>query len=54
MYRSRVERRERAEKGLGIQEFIGHHNLDFNPAKNRQYLRDGRLCFRVTRVKRIT
>ena len=54
MYRSRVERRERAEKGLGIQEFIGHHNLDFNPAKNRQYLRDGRLCFRVTRVKHIT
>ena len=54
MYRNRVERREKAERGLGIQEFIGHHDLTFNAAKNRQYLRDGRLCFRVTRVKLIT
>lgn len=51
IYGCRVRGGERAEKGLGLQRFIDHTDLDFNAVKNRQYLKGGCLRFRVTGVK---
>ena len=37
-------------EGLGYFDFVSHSELEYNPAKNRQYLRDDCLRFTVTRV----
>lgn len=51
-YSSRVEGGERGEdEGWGLKRFIGHSELDYNSVKNRQYLKEDRLCFRLTRVQ---
>ena len=39
------------ERGTGYPTFIAHGELNFNSAKNCQYLKNDRLCFRVTKVK---
>ena len=51
MYTCRVTDAERAEKGWGQQKFIAHTDLSFNFVKNRQYLKDDCLCFRMTGIK---
>ena len=38
------------EEGWGLKRFIGHSELSYNSVKNRQYLKDDRLCFRLTKV----
>lgn len=38
-------------KGWGQQKFIGHHELDYNDVKKRQYLLRDNLCFRISRVE---
>ena len=47
----RVEGKERADQGWGPKKFIGHSELGYNSVKNRQYLKEDRLCFRVIRVQ---
>jgi len=47
----RVIEREAAKRGAGIYNFIAHSDLDYNSAKNTEYLRDDCLTFRVTNVK---
>ena len=39
------------ERGLGYPTLIAHSDLNHNSAKNRQYLKDDHLCFRVTKVE---
>lgn len=51
VYTCRVINSEKAEKGWGIQKFIAHADLSYNSVKNRQYLKDNCLCFRVTKAK---
>lgn len=53
VYTSRVSCDERAENGWGQQKFIAHADLGYNSIKNRQYLKDDRLRFRITSVKLI-
>ena len=50
-YSSRVVGRERGKEGWGLKGFIGHSELVHNSVKNRQFLKDDRLCFRITRVE---
>ena len=45
-YIGRVTDRERAS-GLGYHTFIGHTDLTYTPAKNRQYLKYDCLRFRI-------
>ena len=55
-YTSRVEgdgkedNIERACEGWGLKRFIRHSELSYNVVKNRQYLKDNQLCFKVIRV----
>ena len=52
MYTSKVTGAAmRAEKGWGLQQFIGHVELGYNEVKNRQYLKNDCLQFRIARVK---
>ena len=53
VYTCRVNCDERAEKGWGQLKFIAHADLGYNSVKNRQYLKDDCLQFRITRVKLI-
>ncbi len=53
VYTSMVTDGERAESGWGLQEFIIHSELGFNGVKNRQYLKDDSLCFRVVKVRQL-
>ena len=51
-YSSRVNgKEERAKEGWGLKKFISHSELNYNSLKNRQYLKEDRLCFRVIRVQ---
>ena len=54
-FTSRVERLKENEKecvreGWGLRRFILHSELHYNGVKNRQYLKDDKLCFRVIKV----
>ena len=49
-YTSRVKDTDRVEKGWGILKFIRVEELVYNSVKNRQFLRDNCLRFRVTKV----
>ena len=53
MYTGRVNCEERTENGWGQQKFIAHADLGYNSIKNRQYLKDDCLRFRITAVKLI-
>ena len=44
----RVENGERAPTGYGSAQFISYSNLDHQPDKNCQYLKDDTLVFRVS------
>ena len=48
---SRVTGRERAPSGWGYSTFIAHADLNYNPAKNCQYLKYDCLRFRIIKVK---
>ena len=51
-YSSRVkEGGHGEEEGWGLKRFIGHSDLSYNSVKNRQYLKDDCLCFRLTKVQ---
>lgn len=53
-YSSRVgdgEGERGEEEGWGLKRFIGHSEMSYNSVKNRQYLKDDRLCFRLTKVQ---
>ena len=50
---SRVTTGDRAQRGYGDIEFLLHSELGHDPAKNRQFLKDNCLHFRVTRVTNI-
>lgn len=50
-YTSRVVKAERAEKGWGLIKFIRHEELCYNGVKNRQFLKDDCLRFRITKVE---
>ena len=52
-YTSRVTTTERATEGWGYADFLPHSELGHDPAKNRQYLKDDCLRFRVTQVTNI-
>ena len=47
---NRVVTRERAPNGKGTIKFLPHSELGHDSAKNRQFLKDDCLCFRVNRV----
>ena len=47
---NRVVTRERARNGKGTIKFLPHSELGHDSAKNRQFLKDDCLCFRVNRV----
>ena len=47
----RVIDKERAEKGWGFYKFLAHTDLEYNGAKNTQYLKDDIIIVRVVRVK---
>ena len=49
-YTSRVLNFEKAEKGWGLLKFIRYEELHYNSVKNRQFLKDDCLRFRVTKV----
>ena len=49
-YTSRVLNSEKAEKGWGLLKFIRYEELHYNNVKNRQFLKDDCLRFRVTKV----
>ena len=49
---SRVITIERAKNGWGHYKFLRHRKLDYDPAKNRQFLKDDCLRFQVTHVTR--
>ena len=51
LYTSRVVVGDRAKKGWGQLRFIGHSELGFDSVKNRQYLKDDCLKFRVSRIE---
>lgn len=53
-FSSRVEMGERAIEGWGLQRFIAHDELGYNSVKNRQYLKDDKMCFRITKVQLTT
>ncbi len=50
-YSSRVMEGEEEREGWGLERFIEHSKLGYYSAKNREYLKDDRLCFRLTRVQ---
>lgn len=50
-YTSRVMNSEKAEKGWGLLKFIRYEELHYNSVKNRQFLKDDCLRFRVTKVE---
>ena len=45
---------ERASGAVGVREFISHSDLDYDPEKNCQFLKDDCLHFQVTRVTQYT
>ena len=47
---SRVTTGERASGAVGVREFIPHSDLDYDPEKNCQFLKDDCLHFQVTQV----
>ena len=49
-YTSRVLNSEKAEKGWGLLKFIRYEELHYSSVKNRQFLKDDCLHFRVTKV----
>lgn len=54
-YTSMVEGPDEGEgrtvrEGWGLNRFIRHSELSYNAVKNRQYLKDDKLCFRVIKV----
>ena len=49
-YTSRVTGSERAKDGLGFHQFRAHADLDYNAARNTQYLKDNHLIVRVVKV----
>ena len=49
-YTSRILNSEKAEKGWGLLKFIRYEDLHYNNVKNRQFLKDDCLRFRVTKV----
>ena len=50
----RVSNRERAPGGMQYQRFITQTDLDYNPDRNTQYLRDDTLYFQVSKVTLLT
>jgi len=48
---SRVTEDERAQKGYGYHTFVAHTELNYNPAKNCQYLKYDCLRFRIVKVE---
>lgn len=49
---SRVEGEgERAEEGRGVEKFISHSDLSYCSVRNRQYLKEDKLYFRIIRVQ---
>ena len=48
---SRVTTRETANRGCGYSAFISHNNLHFNPATNRQYLKNDCLHFQFVALQ---
>lgn len=50
MYSARVSGPDHGPKGWGQQKFIGHGELSYNDVKQRQYLLNDTLCFRISRV----
>ena len=50
----RVSNGERAPGGMQYHRFITHTDLDYNPDRNTQYLRDGTLYFQVSKVTLLT
>lgn len=53
-YMSKVEgengEKKSVREGWGLKRFIRHSELSYNEVKNRQYLKDDKLCFRVLKV----
>ena len=51
---SRVTGEERAESGWGTPTLIAYNELNFNPANNCQYLKDGCLHFRIITMESLS
>ncbi len=51
IYSARVTDTGHGPKGWGQQKFIGHGELGYNDVKQRQYLLNDTLCFRISRVQ---
>ena len=51
---SRVTSGERAEGGWGTHALVAHSDLNFNPANNCQYLKDGCFHFRIITVESLS
>lgn len=49
-YTSRILNSEKAEKGWGLLKFIRHEELSYNSVKNRQFLKEDCLRFRISKV----
>ena len=47
---SEAETSERASNGVGLDRFISHHDLDYNPEENKEYLCEDMLCFQVYEI----
>lgn len=49
-YSSQMQDGEKRIEGWGLKRFIDHSDLSYKGVMNRQYLKDDRLCFRITKV----